>query len=230
MKQEHLAVGAFALLTQELAQVGCEPVVLSLIARAAADEIRHAEVCRQMAMALLGGAAVPARYRGLPKIPAQKETSPADRALLHVVEMCCLSESITAVYFTEMISRASHPVAKAAVESLLEDEIDHSRVGWAYLASRASAKTTTGLAEAMPAMLERTVGRAIAELGVTDDQDDPAMEAFGYLSNTTGARVVRQAFRDVILPGVEQLGVDTGPARAWAKTCGCSAEVTRGVT
>ncbi len=216
MRQEHLAVGAFALLTQELAQVGCEPVVLALVARAAADEIRHAEVCRRVAIALLGDTAVPARWKGLPSVPVHAELSPEERALLHVVEMCCLSESLTAVYFTEMVARASHPVAKAAVESLLEDEVDHSRVGWAYLASRATAGTTSGLAEALPSLLDRTVGRALAGLVAAPDRDDPAMEAFGYLGNTTGATVIRQALHEVILPGLEQLEVDTRPAHVWA--------------
>src|SRR4051812_10542422 len=49
MKQEHLAVGAFALLAHELAADGCDPVVLALITRAATDEVRHAEICRRLA-------------------------------------------------------------------------------------------------------------------------------------------------------------------------------------
>src|SRR5262249_38789281 len=69
MRQEHLAVGAFAMVAQELAEEGCEPVVLSLITRAASDEVRHTEVCRRVAVALLGDEAVPARLRGLPSIP-----------------------------------------------------------------------------------------------------------------------------------------------------------------
>ena len=46
-RQEHLAVGAFALLAAELAADGCEPVVLALAARAASDEVRHAEQAQQ---------------------------------------------------------------------------------------------------------------------------------------------------------------------------------------
>ena len=53
MRQEHLAVGAFSLLVQELAREGCPPVLLSLVTRAANDEVRHAEVRRQVAIAFL---------------------------------------------------------------------------------------------------------------------------------------------------------------------------------
>ena len=55
--------------------------------------------------------------------------SPRDRVLLHVVEMCCMSETLTGVYFTEMLARTTDVVAREAIESLLEDEIDHGRVG-----------------------------------------------------------------------------------------------------
>ena len=41
MRQEHLAVGAFSLIAQELAEQGCDPVVLALITRASSDEVRQ---------------------------------------------------------------------------------------------------------------------------------------------------------------------------------------------
>src|SRR5437773_12539645 len=44
MIQEHLAVGAFSELALELANTGCETVVLELVTRAASDEVRHREV------------------------------------------------------------------------------------------------------------------------------------------------------------------------------------------
>jgi hypothetical protein len=49
--------------------------------------------------------------------------------------MCCLSETITGVYFTEMVGRATQPTARAALESSLEDEIDHGRIGCAARAT-----------------------------------------------------------------------------------------------
>jgi hypothetical protein len=213
MKQEHLAVGAFALLAQELAEVGCDPVVLSLVTRAANDEVRHAEVCRRMAVALLGDAEVPARLHGFPKVPQHPQSSREERVLLHVVEMCCLSETITGVYFTEMVGRATQPTARAALESLLEDEIDHGRVGWAYLSTRAQDARLDGLAAAVPALLERTVGRALRQ-AEGSHEDDAAMESYGWLGRTTALATIRRALRDVIVPGFETLGVDLSAARA----------------
>jgi hypothetical protein len=225
MKQEHLAVGAFALLARELAAQGCDPVVLSLVTRAACDEVRHAEICRRFAVELLGPGAVPGGFRGLPRVPMHPRAAAADRVLFHVVEMCCLSETLSGVYFTEMLARTRDPVAREAVESLLEDEIDHGRVGWAYLAGRARDRSLGALAGALPAMLTRTFAAVLGPRrargdggggteGRTDTaSDDPRLEACAYLGPRAGADVYRRALRDVILPGFEQLGLDLAAAR-----------------
>ncbi|HEX3346044.1 MAG TPA: hypothetical protein VHS09_15780 [Polyangiaceae bacterium] len=214
MKQEHLAVGAFALLARELAAQGCETVVLSLVTRASCDEVRHAEICRRFAVALLGADAVPAAFRGLPKVPMHAGAAAAARVLCHVVEMCCLSETLTGVYFTEMLARTTDPVAREAIESLLEDEIDHGRVGWAYLATRARDGSLDGLAEALPAMLDRTFRAMLGRTGSPDEGEHARLETCGYLAHASGAAVYRRALRDVILPGFAELGVELGPARA----------------
>jgi hypothetical protein len=214
MRQEHLAVGAFSMLAQELARDGCEPIVLSLVTRAASDEVRHTEICRRVATALLGPRAVPTGYRGLPSIPRHAGASAELTTLLHVIEMCCMSETLTGVFFTEMRARATNAAARAAIDTLLEDEIDHGKVGWGYLAARARAGTTDGLAERLPELLERTVGRAIREAAASPDHDDPSMEAFGYVGRTTSCGIFRRTLTEVIVPGFETLGVDLGPSRA----------------
>jgi hypothetical protein len=212
MRQEHLAVGAFSLLARELAEVGCDSVVLSLVTRAACDEVRHAEICQKFAIALLGAKNVPSGYRGLPKVPMHERASDSARVLFHVVEMCCLSETTTGVYFTEMLARATDPVAREAIESLLEDEIDHGRVGWAYLTQRVAARNVDGLAEALPAMLERSFGAVLGGAGRAH-ADDATLERCGYLGAEAARDVYARALRDVILPGFETVGVDVGAAR-----------------
>jgi hypothetical protein len=215
MKQEHLAVGAFSLLARELAEEGCDTVVLSLVTRAASDEVRHAETCRRYAAALLGANEVPVRLRGVPRVPMHREASPADRVLLHVVEMCCLSETLTGVYLTEMLGRTSHAAVRTLIESLLEDEIDHGRVGWAYLAERAQERRVAALAPALPAMLERIFRGVLDASANATRPDDDALSVAGYVGRRASAEVYRNTLLDVIVPGFASLGVDLGPAREW---------------
>lgn len=209
-RQEHLAVGAFALLARELAEEGCDSIVLALVTKAAWDEVRHETICRKMAAALLGEREIPARWRGVPNPPSHAD--PRTRTLLHMVEMCCLSETLTGVHFSEMLARASNPVAHDAVAALLEDEIDHGRAGWAYLGARKRDGALEGLAGALPALLDRTVGRALVPREGGDD--DPAMEAFGFLGNEASRAMIVRALHDVVLPGFETVGVDLAAARA----------------
>lgn len=211
-RQEHLAVGAFALLTQELAADGCDPVVLALVTKAAWDEVRHAEICRNMAVALLGARDVPARYKGLPKVPKHDSLDARTRTLLHVTEMCCLSETITGVDFTEMRARATNPIVRGVIASLLEDELDHGRLGWAYLGTRHREGSLDGLSNALPAIFDRTAVRAIS--APPDSQDDVAMEAFGFLGHDAATAAVKRAIDEVILPGFETLDIDTRDVRA----------------
>jgi hypothetical protein len=214
MKQEHLAVGAFAMLVTELAAEGCDPIVLSLLTRASSDEVRHTEICRKMAVGLLGEDEVPRRIRGVPSIPKYLGVAAETRNLLHVVEMCCLSETFTGVYLTEMLSRMETGSPRMAVESLLEDEIDHGRVGWAFLASRAESKRVEGLSAALPAMLDRTMSWVMEGAATRPEPDKAELEAVGYLGSSAGGAIFQRTFRDVILPGFEACGVDVGPAKA----------------
>ena len=97
------------------------------------------------------------------------------------------------------------------VASLLEDELDHGRLGWAYLAARHRDGTLEGLAEALPAMVERTAIRSLAPR--PGAADDPAMEAFGFLGNGAATEVIHCALDEVIVPGFAKFGLSV--PRSW---------------
>jgi hypothetical protein len=216
MKSEHLAVAAFSTIACELAEVGCEPIVLEMITRAAADEVRHTEMCKRLAECFLGPEVVPQRLRGVPKIPRHEAASMRDRALLHVVEMCCFNETFTGVYLGEMLERTTDVTARAAIESLLEDEIDHGRVGWAHLAAccRAGFGAATVEAALVP-LMQRSIAPVI-DGESRGNASDPRLEAHGWLSARDGARIYRKALADVVLPGLATVGVDVTAARGVA--------------
>jgi hypothetical protein len=147
----------------------------------------------------------------VPKVPQHADADGGTRVLFHVVEMCCLGETLTGVYFTDMLARTTNPAARAALESLLEDEIDHGRLGWAYLATRVREGRVAGLSAALPAMLGRTLGRTLKDLE-NAREDEPSWNAFGWLGRTHGTDALRRALRRVIIPGFELLGVDLSPS------------------
>lgn len=160
MRQEHLAVGAFSLVATELAREGCDTVVLAMITRAASDEVRHADVCRRLAERHLGASAMPRRVRGVPSIPAHEGLSDSDRVLLHVVEMCCLSETLTGVYLTEMLAR--HPPGRARRGRVPARGRDRSRACRVGLPRDAAARRNRRRAERGASRDARSYRRARA--------------------------------------------------------------------
>jgi hypothetical protein len=214
MVQEHLAVGAFAEITSELASTGCDAVVLGLAARASSDEVRHADVCGRIAMAMLGAHAVPRRLRGVPVVPPHVGCSATERTLLHVVEMCCLSETLTGVYLTEMLARTTNLGMRSAIEFLLEDEIDHGRLGWAHLAACARDGRAGAIATALPAMLERVVGD-VMRAGQAPTNSPPLTEGYGQIDARDAACIFATTLATVILPGFEATGIDLSAANGY---------------
>src|SRR4029079_10138942 len=104
------------------------------LTRAATDEVHHADLCKRI-VEKHTGKPQPTILMGAEDHGLDRAADPAQALLFSVVEPCCISETMTGAYFTEMLEVASHPLARAVVLSLLEDEIDHGKVGWAYLAA-----------------------------------------------------------------------------------------------
>lgn len=125
--------------------------------------------------------------------------------------MCCFSETLTGVYFTELRGRTTYPTARAVVDSLLEDEVDHGRVGWASLEQRASDGSIEGLSQGLPAMADRPVGVAVRHARQHPEPDVPGLESLGHLGLDTSAALYQDALRNLIIPGLKSAGVDTVP-------------------
>jgi hypothetical protein len=136
---------------------------------------------------------------------------------LHVVEMCCLSETFTGVYLTEMLARTTHPTMRAAIEYLLEDEIDHGRVGWAHLAARVGDGRGAVVEAALPAMLERTVADVMR---AGESTSSPSSDGYGQIAPKDAAALFAATLNDVILPGLAATGIDPRATRDFLRARG----------
>ncbi len=208
-EQEHHAVSAFCRLAADAARFGCEPATLALLTRAATDEVHHADVCRRLVEKHTGRELATTLTGG----PALEPVTSAEDVLFSIVETCCISETMTGAYFTEMLETATHPLARAVVLSLLEDEIDHGRVGWAYLAAARRDGRAGGLAAALPRLLDRTIAAVFDDAREAPEPDDPQLDQHGYIGLTRGARIYKEALERIVLPGFEALDIDTRAAR-----------------
>ena len=208
MEQEHLAVSVFSRLAIKLALLGCQPVVLEMVTRAAADEVRHASLCGAVARRWLGDDAVPEFFVGAPLKTDWRAATAQQAVVLDVIETCCVSETLTGVFFTHMLAMTTEPVARATVKSLLADELDHGRVGWAYLNERHQRGDDFAFVdEYLPAIVDRQVADILSP---SCCEDDLTLQPYGYIGPHAAARIYRDGLRDVVIPGLQ--AVDIGAA------------------
>ena len=203
--------GYFAQLLTELLAVGADAEVLRLVSRAPHDEIRHAEICRATASAY-AGREVPWPKPGPTPIDPH-EGVPAELVpTLHVANMCCVNETIAGAWLEACYAMADAPLAKQAIRSLLREEIDHGRIGWAHLASRhVTPRMRAALGKWLPAMLDATLAAWLRTDRVIPKRGVPK---HGVPSDAMTRRVVLAAAGELVLPGFVHVGVDVNRGRA----------------
>jgi hypothetical protein len=202
----------FARMAWRMAVLGAPAPLVTLARRASEDERRHAALCARLAEAY--GAGLPRR----PAPAAPPEIAPrrlgAREALLYdVVAACCVAETESVSVLTTLLAAPARPAVRAVLRTLARDEIAHARLGWAWLAHARRDGPVAFLGPLLPGMLEgngadlfRPAGRAAA---------DRALLAHGVLPRAAHRALFVRTLETVIFPGLEALGVDAGPGRAW---------------
>ncbi|HET9956356.1 MAG TPA: hypothetical protein VFQ61_17730 [Polyangiaceae bacterium] len=187
--------------------------VLTLARRAIGDELRHAELCRRVAERYARSENPKAAEMSPIPQPRFRGCSERESALLCLVMHCCVNETIASAYLKHCLDAARGNVARVALRCLLRDEVDHSRLGWAHLASsRVDESERRTVGDAMPELLHAV--RA-AWLASDDDLSEAAPEGHGSLPIRDVAAAVLAAVNDLIIPGLAHVGVDPSRARSW---------------
>ena len=202
----------FANLHRALVAARAAPPVIRLAALAVSDEVRHADICIEVASRYAGKEV---DYPAVEPILEPHFAGCGDVTNRHLftVMQCCINETIAVSYLRTCFDRAKGALVRAAVRAILEDEIDHSRLGWAHLGSqRVSEEMRLIVADAMPQLLTMVHAVWIADEG---GHHDAAPAGHGALAMADVHEVVRATVRDVVIPGLEHVRVDAAGARTW---------------
>jgi len=209
------AAQRFRALAPLLRAAGASAVIVSMAEEAAADEVRHADLCRQLVRHF--GGAPPSE----PEI-ALRWTAPAGvegrgRILYEIVAVSCVTETLSTALLGELVARATDPVCRQAMHSILRDEVSHSRLGWAFLAEEQARVVRDCVGPHLPRMLEATLGDELFRATGAPDPDPRLQQlaGLGSLERADRLRVVRETFDRVIFPGLELFGIDTAFGRRW---------------
>lgn len=177
--------------------------VVVLAARAVSDEVRHSQLCHALAEAYLGQKLAPPRARLL-EDASFGDAPPKLNRLLLVVYHSCLNEGIATTVLQENLRLARAPAVRRVLHELLQDDVEHARIGWAHLASSAvGAEARHHVGRALPALL-RAVRNAWLDPRDSPDVDHPE---HGCLPHASLAPIVEAAIESLILPGFAHVGV-----------------------
>ncbi|MEL6181971.1 MAG: ferritin-like domain-containing protein [Myxococcota bacterium] len=202
----------FEQLVQALTAAGAVAPVVQMAHQAVQDEERHAERCRDVAVHYrptdpFAGATPDASSVAPP------EWSPQHSTLYETVALCCVAETINAALLTEVLSVATEPLIRSAVRAILRDEIQHARLGWAYLASLPHEAFPQPLSTRLPALFEDSISEALIA-GKTPSAGF-ACHPHGFLSRSHRLAIFCQSLTTVIFPGLARYPIDLQPAQAW---------------
>lgn len=130
---EYGSVRTFSDLLQTVSRLGLPLSIAGALSRLITDEVRHADLCLQMAGALLGE---PAYAEGAefpyPTAPVEREEALAWCADI-ILSSCCLGETVSRPMYDALVIRCTDPIPTAVLKQIGRDEQLHARFGWETL-------------------------------------------------------------------------------------------------
>ena len=206
----------FAALSQGMRAAGAPATLVELAARASEDEIRHAAHCADI-LRLRQADVPPPETRLLFFGP--RDLGAEQRLTYEVVAQSCISETESMATLITLLDAASDAHLKAVLQELARDEVQHARLGWAYLAWAKDRLDLTFLSAYLPAMAAAATGEDLFRPG-PPEADDPALLSAGVVPKHDRRRIYLETLHSVVIPGFEEFRVDTGPLREWAEAKG----------
>ena len=194
---------------EDLRAIDADPAVVALAVRMVADEERHVGICVDVASRYAGRTLEIPRPRLI--IDPLADVPLPLRATLRVVATSCIGESFASVWIDESATACKPPWLHTTLRRHLADEVQHARVGWAHLASRAKidrAAVAAWLPRLLAANLHawRTFDARWPAEGYPED---------GLPSHADTLRWIDEALHTLVLPGFAEVDIDTEAARAW---------------
>jgi hypothetical protein len=204
---------SFEVVHRALVDLGADPGLVDVAARAVDDEMRHAELCRQMASRYAGRDVKPPAELPFMHPTHPEASSDRVRRALYVVGQCAFNETFASAYLEAAHASASVPLARAALRELLSDEIDHARIGWAFLATVDASLRR----EIESWLLPLAIGnlRQWRSTVLTPEGAPEAVRGHGVPQRAAIEAALLDAVATLMIPGLERFGFDVTVMKRW---------------
>jgi hypothetical protein len=204
----------FERLSHEVSGFDARSPVVEMLHKAAQDEQRHAEHCWRLT-AFFGGQGRTEKPM-VPKKLSPASLGPRQSTLYEMMATCCVAETESLATLTSLVPTCNADI-QAVLRELARDEVRHAQMGWAHVSREISVHQIDArfLGPLVPLMLEGTATPALFAPAESAWADDEAIGAFGVLTHSQKRSIFVSTLREVIIPGLEALGIESGAAQQW---------------
>lgn len=228
MVNEHISAQVWAGLVPQLMAAAAPPSILAAVPAAIADELRHAEQCAGVVLAL-GGDPV-ARLPPIVTVPEHDDVSPLEGALRNLISVGCLSETIAVSIIRAEHAELDGTALGEVLRSILADEIQHARLGWRMLGlctpldDGARQRLTAYLVDALAHQIQHELPLLPLLAQPTD-----ALAQAGVCDGGFARSLFFDTIEQIILPRLDAAGLDAQTAwvRARQRVLSASTEGNR---
>jgi len=189
----------FGHVLDDLKQEQAPTPLVALAERAVKDEYQHAMWCRDWALRF-GHPGGEVRPRSLGRLAFAGATDRENRLLR--IALCCFTETVGCVILRLIRPVLRQPDLLELNHRHMSDELQHSRVGWGYLATL-DAEQKAFLSARLPELFRLLVVTCCEGT----EQDDEALVPYGYFTPRLLKAAHDEALRDLILPGLDHLAI-----------------------
>jgi hypothetical protein len=184
----------------DLRAEGAPPVICELAERAVRDEYQHAVWCREWAIRFGHPDSIATRARSTDPVRFGGASERENR-LLRIV-LCCFTETVGCIILRHVRMVVDDPALRRLNQRHLADEVQHSRVGWGYLAT-----LTPDTRELVEPWLPKVLGFLPKVCCEGPELEREDLVPFGYFTPRLLRAAHDDAVRDVILPGLAHVGL-----------------------
>lgn len=235
-RAEYGSIQQFSGVAHVLTTARIELELLGSLGRLITDEVRHAELCAAMALAVWpeGREIEPnvfawprprEPWRSAPAFGRDDEQAEPQLAWVAgaLLTACCLGETLSRPMLDALVVVATDPIAEAVCQQIRRDEHLHATFGWdalAHLLPKLGADSRTKLQRQLAgdfAGFERSVcrGIGIADMAGRELVIERAEPNLGVLTDEQYAMIFFATIEAEIFPQLRELGFD--PERAWVE-------------
>ncbi len=205
----------FKVLATRLRTIDTPAQIIGLVEQAEIEEDEHAALCARMALDLghETGFAHLENHHSEIQCSWHEHPDEADRLLLDLVLLGCITESINASLLRSIYTEARPGRPRDLIHKILADEVKHAQIGWAYLSLCCTQRDCRFVGDYLSQMLD---------LSVRDELFLPALSPMVDGSYDFGVMPVAHRLSQfcatldkVVIPGFAHFGIDTTAMIQW---------------